>query len=515
MTWERELEELRRRQALAQQMGGEEKVARQRAAGRLTVRERIQALLDAGSFHELGSITGVATQDETGAIATLMPTNFVFGRGCIEGRRVVVAGDDFTVRGGASDASIIEKQVAAEQMANELRMPIVRLIEGSGGGGSVKSLEALGYTYVPYLPGWEHMVRNLATVPVVSLGLGPIAGFGAAKVVQSHYSLLVRGTAQMFVAGPPVVAAVGQKVSKEELGSSRIHAANGAIDDEVASEQEAFEYARRFLSYLPSSVYELPPRAPSADDPARREESLLSAVPRDRRDVYRMRPILEAVVDTGSFFEIGKRHGRSIITGLARLDGWPVAVIASDPFVIGGLWTAASSAKLERFVSFAETFHLPVVHFVDNPGFMIGKQAEQEGTIRAGVRALTAVYQAKVPWCTIIIRKVFGVAGAGNQNHTRFHYRYAWPSADWGSLPIEGGIEAAYKAELDAAPDREALLAEIFTRLNRMRSPFRSAERFQIEEIIDPRDTRPILCEFASIAAPLRAAGPVAFAYRP
>jgi acetyl-CoA carboxylase carboxyltransferase component len=515
MTWERELEELRRRQALAQQMGGEEKVARQRAAGRLTVRERIQALLDAGSFHELGSITGVATQDETGAIATLMPTNFVFGRGCIEGRRVVVAGDDFTVRGGASDASIIEKQVAAEQMANELRMPIVRLIEGSGGGGSVKSLEALGYTYVPYLPGWEHMVRNLATVPVVSLGLGPIAGFGAAKVVQSHYSLLVRGTAQMFVAGPPVVAAVGQKVSKEELGSSRIHAANGAIDDEVASEQEAFESARRYLSYLPSSVYELPPRAPSADDPARREESLLSAVPRDRRDVYRMRPILEAVVDTGSFFEIGKRHGRSIITGLARLDGWPVAVIASDPFVIGGLWTAASSAKLERFVSFAETFHLPVVHFVDNPGFMIGKQAEQEGTIRAGVRALTAVYQAKVPWCTIIIRKVFGVAGAGNQNHTRFHYRYAWPSADWGSLPIEGGIEAAYKAELDAAPDREALLAEISTKLNRMRSPFRSAERFQIEEIIDPRDTRPILCEFASIAAPLRVPGPVAFAYRP
>jgi acetyl-CoA carboxylase carboxyltransferase component len=515
MSWERELEELRQRQALAQQMGGDEKVARQRAAGRLTVRERIQALLDPDSFRELGSITGVATQDEDGAITGLTPTNFVFGRGTIEARRVVVAGDDFTVRGGASDASIAEKQVAAEQMAHELRMPIVRLIEGSGGGGSVKSLEALGYTYVPYLPGWDHMVRNLATVPVVSLGLGPIAGFGAAKVAQSHYSLLVRGTAQMFVAGPPVVAAAGQKVSKEELGSSRIHASNGAVDDEVASELEAFARARRFLSYLPSSVYELPPRAANADDPARREESLLSAVPRDRREVYRMRPILEAVVDTGSFFEIGARHGRSIITGLARLDGWPVAVVASDPFVIGGLWTAASSAKLERFVSFAETFHLPVVHFVDNPGFMIGKQAEQEGTIRAGVRALTAVYQARVPWCTIIIRKVFGVAGAGHQNHTRFHYRYAWPSADWGSLPIEGGVEAAYRAELDAAENREVLLAEITTRLNRMRSPFRSAERFQIEEIIDPRDTRRLLCEFASIAAPLREPGPVAFAYRP
>jgi acetyl-CoA carboxylase carboxyltransferase component len=359
------------------------------------------------------------------------------------------------------------------------------------------------------------MVRNLATVPVVSLGLGPIAGFGAAKVVQSHYSLLVRGLAQMFVAGPPVVAAAGQKVTKEELGSSRVHASNGAIDDEVASEQEAFERTRRFLSYLPSSVHELPPRAPSEDDPERREEFLLTAVPRDRREVYRMRPIVDAVVDNGSFFEIGRQHGRSIITGLARLDGWPVAVIASDPFVIGGLWTAASTAKLERFVTFAETFHLPVVHFVDNPGFIIGKQAEQEGTIRAGARALTAIYQATVPWCTIIIRKVFGVAGAGHQNHTRFHYRYAWPSADWGSLPIEGGIEAAYKAELDAAPDRDALLAEIGARLNRVRSPFRSAERFQIEEIIDPRDTRRILCEFAAIAAPLRNAGPAAFGYRP
>jgi acetyl-CoA carboxylase carboxyltransferase component len=515
MSWERELEELRRRQALAAEMGGPAKVARQHAAGRLTVRERIAALLDADTFHEVGSITGTGEYDESGALTGFTPTNFVFGRGRIDGRRVVVAGDDFTVRGGASDASIIEKQVAAEQMAHELRMPMVRLVEGSGGGGSVKSLESLGYTYVPYLPGWEHMVRNLATVPVVSLGLGPVAGFGAAKTVASHYSLLVRGQAQMFVAGPPVVAAVGQKVTKEELGSSRLHASNGAIDDEVESEAEAFARTRRFLSYLPSSVHSLPPRAACTDDPSRREEFLLSVVPRDRREVYRMRPIVEAAVDRDSFFEMGRLHGRSVITGLARLDGWPVAVLASDPFVIGGLWTAASSAKVERFVSFAQTFHLPVVHFVDNPGFMIGKQAEHEATIRAGARALTAIYQATVPWCTVIVRKVFGVAGAGHQNHTRTHYRYAWPSADWGSLPIEGGIEAAYRAELDAAEDREALAAQIAERLNRLRSPFRSAERFQIEEIIDPRDTRRVLCEFADLAAELRTPGPSSFGYRP
>ncbi len=513
-SWEPELTELNQRRKLAEQQGGEAKVARQHQAGRLTVRERIAALLDPGSFGEIGSATGRGAYDDAGELTDMTPANFLFGRGRIEGRRVVVAGDDFTVRGGASDASIIEKQIAAEQMAHELRMPIVRLVEGSGGGGSVKSLESLGYTYVPYLPGWEHMVRNLATVPVVSLGLGPIAGFGAAKMVESHYSLLVRGHAQMFVAGPPVVAAAGQRYTKEELGSSRLHVSNGAIDDDVPSEHEAFERARRFLSYLPSSVHELPPRAPCADDPERREEFLLGAVPRDRREVYRMRPIVEAVVDSDSFFEIGRQHGRSVITGLARLAGWPVAMIASDPFVVGGLWTAASSAKLERFVSFAETFHLPVVHLVDVPGFTIGRQAEIEGTIRAGARALTAIYQATVPWCTIIVRKAFGVAGAGHQNHTRFHYRYAWPSADWGSLPIEGGIEAAYKAELDAASDPQALAAQIAERLNRLRSPLRSAERFQIEEIIDPRDTRRVLCEFAEIAAPLRTAGPVAFGFR-
>jgi acetyl-CoA carboxylase carboxyltransferase component len=513
--WEPEVEELRRREALAREMGGAAKVQRQHAAGRLTVRERIDALLDPGSFHEIGAITGSARYDETGALQSLVPANFVFGRGRVDGRRITVAGDDFTVRGGASDASIIEKQVAAERMALELRLPLVRLVEGSGGGGSVKSLESLGYTYVPYLPGWDLMVANLATVPVVSLGLGPVAGFGAAKVVASHYSLLVRGQAQMFVAGPPVVAAAGQTFTKEELGSSRIHAGNGAIDDEVESEHEAFERTRRFLSYLPSSVHELPPRGPQVDDPARRDESLISAVPRDRRQVYRMRPIVESIVDAGSFFEMGRQHGRSVITGLARLDGWPVAIVASDPFVVGGLWTAASSAKLERFVSFAETFHLPVVHLVDNPGFNIGRQAELEGTIRAGARALAAIYQATVPWCSVIVRKVFGVAGAGHMNHTRYHYRFAWPSADWGSLPIEGGIEAAYKAELEGVVDRDAKIEEIRTRLNLLRSPFRSAEHFQVEEIVDPRDTRRLLCEFAGIAAPLRRTGPAAFSYRP
>jgi propionyl-CoA carboxylase beta chain len=515
MTWEKEVEELRRRQAMARAMGGEEKVRRQHEAGRLTVRERIDRLLDPGSFREIGSIAGFGEYDEHGELVRLSPSNLLYGRGRIEGRPVVVSGDDFTVRGEAADASIHEKQIAAEQFANEYRLPLIRLIEGTGGGGSVKTIESTGYTYLPNLIGWDHAVANLATVPVVALGLGPVAGLGAARMVTSHYSLLVKGQSQMFVAGPPVVAAAGEKLTKEELGGSQIHARNGAIDDEVADELEAFERCRRFLSYLPSSVHQLADRGPIDDDPARREEWLIDAIPRDRRRGYKMRPVLEAIVDRGSVFEIGQSYGRSVITALARLDGWPVAVIASNPFELGGLWTAASSEKVVRFVDLAQTFHLPVVHLVDNPGFMVGSRAEQEATIRAGARALAAIYQARVPWCTVVVRKAFGVAGAGHGNHARYRYRYAWPSADWGSLPIEGGVQAAYKAELAAAADPEGLLGDILHRLNQVRSPFRTAERYLVEEMIDPRETRPILCEFANLASPLRQVGPSGFGLRP
>jgi acetyl-CoA carboxylase carboxyltransferase component len=228
-----------------------------------------------------------------------------------------------------------------------------------------------------------------------------------------------------------------------------------------------------------------------------------------------MRRVISAVVDAGSFLEIGRRFGSSAITGLARLDGWPVALLASDPHFYGGAWTAEAGQKVARFVDLADTFHLPVVHLVDLPGFIIGLAAEKAGTIRHGARALAAIYQARVPWCSVLIRKVFGVAGAGHQNHARLHYRFAWPSGDWGSLPIEGGIEAAYRAELDAAGDRVRLHAEIEERLNRVRSPFRVADVFGVEEMIDPRDTRPLLCEFANLAAPLREPGPVATAMRP
>jgi propionyl-CoA carboxylase beta chain len=213
-----------------------------------------------------------------------------------------------------------------------------------------------------------------------------------------------------------------------------------------------------------------------------------------------MRSILDAVFDRGSVFELGARHGRSAICALARLDGRPVGVIASDPKHYGGGLTGDASDKLVRFVDLCDQFRLPVANLVDQPGFVIGTDAERAGTMRRGARALFAVHQTSVPWCSVLVRKVYGVAGAAHQNHSRLNVRYAWPSGDWGSLPIAGGLEAAYRRELEAAEDPVGLRAEIETRLNRVRSPFRTAERFGIEEIIDPRDTRPLLCAWAKRA---------------
>ena len=515
MSWKKEIDELKNREKLAEKMGGKEKLKRQKDNNRLNVRQRIKLLADKNSFHEIGKIAGKAEYDDKSKLKKFVPSNFILGRAKINGKNVMVGADDFTVRGGAADASIHQKQVMAEQFANEYRIPLIRLIEGTGGGGSVKSLDTDSRTYIPGNPGWDWVVKNLSTIPVISLALGPVAGLGAARAVTSHFSIMVEKISQMFVAGPPVVKRVGEDLTKEELGGHKIHSKNGAIDIVVKSEEEAIDTAKEILSYLPSSVYELPPRKKNNDKPNRKDEWLIEAIPRDRRKVYNSRKIIETIVDNNSFLEFGKYSGQSVIAGLSRFDGWPVGLLASDPYFYGGGWTAEASNKVTRFVDIAETFHLPVVHLVDNPGFLIGLEAEKQATIRHGARALTAVYQATVPWCSIILRKVFGVAGAAHMNASRVHYRYAWPSGDWGSLPMEGGIEAAFKSDLEKSEDPDKLLKEIEERMENVRSPFRTAESFLAEEIIDPTNTRELICEFTNLAAPLRKTGKVGFGLRP
>jgi len=500
--WQPEVEETQRRRRLAAEMGGEEAVARHHAAGKLTVRERIERLLDPGSFQELGSLAGSAEYRD-GELVSFRPANFVMGIGAIDGRRVVVGGEDFTVRGGAADASVGGKSLFAGKIADEWRLPLIRLIDGTG--GSVRTLEQMGRTYIPDNPGWPTMAKLLGKVPVIGAVMGSVAGLPAAKAVLAHWTIMVKDTSQVFVAGPPVVRrGLGEQVTKEVLGGYQVHAYKSGVADNVAEDEEdCFRQIRCFLSYLPSSVWQAPPRVEPSDDPNRRDEGLISIIPRNRRRPYEVRKLLNLIVDGDSLFEISPYYGRSLVTAFARLNGYPVGLMANDPMHLGGALDAAASEKLMRFVDLCDTFHLPVVNLVDQPGFMVGSAAEEQGTIRKGARALCAVEESTVPWVAVFVRKCYGVAGGGHGRHGRLNLRYAWPSAEWGSLPVEGGVEAAYRREIEAAPDPEEKRRELEEKLIKLRSPFRTAEAFGVEEIIDPRDTRPLLCQFVEIAQEL------------
>lgn len=515
MSWKSEVEEIKRRKALAMEMGGKENVARHHTAGKLTARERIDRVLDKDTFCEIGALAGAAKYDLEGHLIEFTPANVVIGQGEIDGRRVVVSAEDFTVRGGSSEATISEKWIWAETLALQMQMPLVRLVDTAG--GSIRLLEKMGATKLPGYREWRH-ADMLGMIPVVSAALGSVAGLGAARVVSSHFSVMVRGTSQVFAAGPPLVEpATGERLTKEELGGYKIHARqSGAVDNEAETEEHAFGQIRHFLSYLPSNVYQLPPVHECNDDPGRREEELLSIVPRNRRKTYDARKLVRLVFDRESLFEIGPYQGRAVVSMLGRLNGHPVGIMINDPRFFGGGMDAGAAEKVIRFVDLCDTFHLPVVTFTDQPGVVIGLAAEKAGTIRIAVRALQAIAQSRVPWVAMIVRKAFGVAGSGYGRQDDLNLRYAWPSAIWGSLPIEGGVAAAYKRDIEASEDREARKAELERYYDQMQSPFRTAERFGVHDIIDPRDTRAVLCQWVAQAYAVlpRQLGPVYRAMR-
>jgi len=497
MSWEREVEQLRRRRELAAGLGGEEAIAKQHARGRLTVRERIDALVDKGSFRERGGIAGVSETDDEGNLVDFRPTNAVAGTAAIDGRPVVLCGDDFTLRGGAYSPAGMAKAEYADRLAARLRIPNVRLLEA--GGASVSGVTGVrgrsGYDFVAGATTNTAILEARATVPLVAAALGPVAGYPAGRLVAAHFSLMTRDTAQVLVGGPALVArATREEVSKEELGGADVHGRNGVVDNVAEDEPDVWRQIRAFLSYLPSSVYEGAPRRPCDDPRDRVEEKLLAIVPRQSRRAYKMRRILEWVFDAESFFELTAGYGRSQITGLARVAGHPVGVLANDPYVHGGAMTADGARKLRRFVELCDSFHLPIVSFMDEPGFMIGTEAEQAGTIRAGMETMFAVNQTAVPWLTVLVRKSFGVAaglhlGPGGTV-------VAWPSAQSGSMPVESGVQLAYGREIAESPDPDARRRELEEQYAAQQSVFPRAEDFGVHDLIDPRETRALLCDW-------------------
>ena len=506
-------------------------VVRQRSRGKLTCRERIELLLDEDSFREVGSVAGFASYDEEGTITGFTPANSVGGWGKIERRSVIVCADDFTSRGGHADGAIAAKSGYLDRLATEMRTPSLRLLDGSSGGGSVAAMvpeqkkegesnakessgaikagrprvSGGGGSYLPGHLGSSMYAEQLSTVPVVNLLLGSVVGIGAAKAVLGHFAVMVRDIAQLFVAGPPVVShAVGYDVTKEELGGWHIHCTNGSVDNLAESEQEAMAMTRTFLSYLPSSVYEVPPvLAANPNDPIdRREEELATLIARKRTTTFDVRKAIRLMADTDSFFEIGPLWGTDQVTGFVRFNGHPLGVIASDSqHVNGGALTADGCDKLTRHLDLCDLFHLPILNLIDNPGFAVGVEHEIASTIRKGAEWMIAFAQVQVPIFTVLMRRSFGVAGNNYATpRSRPSVRVTWPAADVGGIPPEGGIEAAYKRQLAEAEDPVALRAELNARIESARGPVGPLNKFQIEEMIDPRDTRRYICEWVENA---------------
>lgn len=497
------LEELAFRRAEAIKMGGTEAIARQHAAGRLTVRERIEALVDTHSFREFGTLAGTGHYDETNQLMSVTPAPYVAGLARIDGRAVALGGEDFTVRGGTTFSSARRKGGqggCVEDLAHYYRIPLVNLIDGAG--GSVKSIKRRGHSVFPGVHGFERSVGLLGTVPVACAVLGTAAGGPAGRAILSHFSVMVRDNSQVFAAGPPVVKrSLGQEVDKNDLGGASVAVDKaGTIHNAVDSEAAAFEQVRRFLSFMPSNVWELPPRSHCSDPVDRCEEQLSSIVPKRRTQAYNMHRLVRMVCDKDSTFELQPTHGKAVITMLARLGGKAVGIVANNPMVYGGAVDVYAARKQIHFMDLCDTFHIPLIFFVDVPGFMVGLKAEEAGTLREGMRAVFLAGQLSVPTITLVIRKCYGMAGMATCNKNDADVKLAWPSAEWGSLPVEGGVAAAFRREIMAAPDPALREKEIEAELRPYASPFRTAEAFAVEEIIDPRETRPVLCEFVALA---------------
>ncbi|OJJ48928.1 hypothetical protein ASPZODRAFT_60853 [Penicilliopsis zonata CBS 506.65] len=480
---------------------------RQKQAGKLWVRERIDLLFDPGTFSEIGSISGTVTWRKSGPRQEMpesfVPSNNIQGTGKLSGRQVLLTADDFSIRGGHADGSTFTKTIYLEKLAIALKLPVVKLVDGSSGGGSVTTIKKAGWSYLPYVPSYQYVVQQLNMgIPNLGAVVGPAIGLGAARVVSCHFSVMAADIGSLFNAGPKVVegATFEEGLDFQSLGGPMIHCTNGTIDNIAANEAECYEQLRTVLGYLPNSGSDAPPVKP-CDDPTTREEiSLRRIIPRRQARMYNPRTIITAIVDRNSWFEIGAYWGKTAIGGLARLDGHPVGIITLNCEVNGGALDAGGSQKLTRLLKLCDVMNLPVLQFIDVPGYAIGTVAERTATMRWGVELAKTYFSTTMPIFNVITRRAFGVAGGIMLGARDPVMQVAWPSGQWGSLPLDGGIEVGHRHELREA-EKEGNKTERYKELEdeyiRLMNPVRTANAFGVEEIIDPKNTRSICCAWA------------------
>jgi acetyl-CoA carboxylase carboxyltransferase component len=483
------IEELHALRAEAELAGGQAAIDKQHDRGKLTARERIEKLLDKGSFVETDRL--VRHRSHGFGIENKRPLSdaVVTGWGTIDGRKVFVFAQDFTVFGGSLGEVMGEKICKIMDLALQTGAPVIGLNDSGGARIQEGAASLAGYGYI-----FDRNVRSSGVIPQISAIMGPCAGGAVYSPAMTDFTFMVTETSHMFITGPDVIKAVtGETVTQEELGGAVSHASKSGVAHFVAgSDEDCLEQIRYLLSFIPSNNFESPPYFPPSDDPERSCDEVLDIIPETSNLPYDMQEVIKAVFDDGEFFEVHGQWARNIICGFTRLGGHPVGVVANQPQVLAGCLDIESSTKGARFVRFCDAFNIPLVAFVDVPGFLPGTEQEYSGIIRHGAKLLYAFSEATVPRMTVITRKAYGGAYVVmNSKHIRADVSFAWPSAEIAVMGAEGAVNIIHRKDIAAAGDPEAKRSELIADYqSKFSTPYIAAERGYVDDVIEPQDTR-------------------------
>jgi acetyl-CoA carboxylase carboxyltransferase component len=501
------LERLQELEERAEHPAGLEAEAKQHERGKLTARERLDLLLDAGSFVELDRFATHRSTAFDMASRKYLGDGVITGYGTIDGRKVFVFSQDFTVFGGSLGEVFAEKIVKVMDLAMKMGAPLIG-INDSGGARIQEGVVGLG-GYAEIF--WRNVMAS-GVIPQISIIAGPCAGGAVYSPAITDFVVMVRDISYMFITGPDVVKTVtGETVTFEELGGADTHAGRSGVAHFAAdSEAEAYDDVRALLSYLPSNNLEDPPWAEPSDDPAREADELKSIIPESPTKPYDMLRVIDAVVDDGEFMEVQPQYARNIIVGFARLDGFPIGVVANQPNHLAGVLDIASSEKAARFVRVCDCFNVPLLTFVDVPGFLPGTDQEYGGIIRHGAKLLYAYAEATVPKMTLITRKAYGGAyDVMSSKHIRADVNFAWPTAEIAVMGPDAAVKIIHRREIAAAADPETRTAELVADYKeRFANPYLAADRGYVDDVIEPQQTRPVLIKALHMARTKRGSNP-------
>jgi len=507
MTMDERIEELRKRRAEAAKGGGEDRIESQHERGKLTARERIDYFLDEGTFTEFDQFRTHRSHTFDMEEREYLGDGVVTGYGEVNGRTVFVFAHDFTVFGGSLGEIFAEKVTKVMDKALETGAPIVGLND-SAGARIQEGIDSLaGYAEI-----FHRNQQASGVVPQISAIMGPCAGGAVYSPAITDFILMVEETSHMFITGPDVIETVtGEEVGFDELGGASTHASESGVADFTAADEEAaLDDLRHLLSYLPQNNVEDPPQVDPWDDPERRDEELLDIVPDQPQKPYDIVDVIDRVVDEDSFFEVGEAFARNLVIGFARLDGHAVGLVANQPRVNAGTLDIDASVKGARFVRFCDAFNIPILTFVDVPGFMPGTDQEHNGIIMHGAKLLYAFSEATVPLMTVITRKAYGGAyDVMSSKHIGADVNYAWPTAEIAVMGPEGAVNVLYSDELDEAEDAEARREELVSEYReQFANPYTAADRGFVDDVLEPPETRPQLIEDLEMLRSKRVSGP-------